>query len=150
MEKIALTESEMKKLFKDLVPLVKTVNDKKENQYNTKVAMDLKQIKQAAFDDELKKIAESHGAKPHHLSGIPMIIHNAGQGGKIGAIAGGATGFAVAHKLMNTIGKNWPKSVKAAGPIKGAAMIAGALLGGDTGAYIGAGIGGAEKITSHL
>jgi hypothetical protein len=99
---------------------------------------DVDHIKKAAFIDELEKIAKN-----------PVAV-NAGKGGKWGAIVGGGVSGITAHQLMRAISKKFPKANKASTAVIASALLAGALIGGEKGGYIGAGMGGAEKITSHL
>jgi hypothetical protein len=110
--------------------------------------MNLEKITNDAFIDELTKIATNKSEHIPHTSSMYAPIKAAGKGGKWGAILGGGVTGTLAHQGLR-LAKIDPKN-KAYLPILIASILGGSLYGGSKGAYIGAAMGGAEKVTSHL
>jgi hypothetical protein len=95
----------------------------------------IEQIKQAAFEDELQKIALKNQVAAYGI-----------KGGTIGAGIGSAGAATLAIKLLKKVDPiKYPKTpLVAAAAIAGA--IAGARIGGGVGAYTGGGIKGTYNL----
>jgi hypothetical protein len=110
--------------------------------------MNLEKIANDAFVDELKKIASDKSPHVSHTSSMYAPIKASGKGGKWGAILGGGLTGILGHQGLK-LAKITPEN-KAYFPILIASILGGSLYGGSKGAYVGAAMGGAEKVTSHL
>lgn len=110
--------------------------------------MNLEKIANDAFIDELKKIATDKPSHIPHTSSMYAPIKASGKGGKWGAIIGGGITGTLGHQGLKLV-KIKPED-KAYLPILIASILGGSLYGGSKGAYLGAAMGGAEKVTSHL
>jgi outer membrane lipoprotein SlyB len=95
----------------------------------------MEQIKQAAFEDELQKIAVKNQVAAYGI-----------RGSTIGAGVGSLSAAALATKLLNKVDplKYKKTPIVAAAAIAGA--IAGARIGGGMGAYTGGGVKGTYNL----
>lgn len=105
----------------------------------------INQFNHQSFLSEMVKLSSEKSTK---ASAMYAPVRAAGKGGKWGAILGGGLSGALAHGALG-LGKITPGH-KAYLPVLVASMLAGSLYGGTKGAYVGAAMGGAEKVTSHL
>lgn len=96
--------------------------------------INFEQIKQAAYMDELEKIATKN---PVAAYGI--------KGSTIGAGIGGTGAALLAFKLLKRVGEKVKKT-----PIIAASTVAGAIAGAKIGGNIGASYGGAYKGTHDM
>ena len=91
-------------------------------------------IKQAAYIDELQKIATKNPVAAYSIKGSTL-------GAGIGS--GGAA--VIVYKLLKKVDPKIPRT-----PLVAAAAIAGAILGARTGGSMGAYMGGGVKGTAHM